>query len=707
MEPFAGDNASARPPVSVIIPFGGSAQEVPPLERSIERLELAAGDQVIVIDNTPAGLGLELSGARTVRAADHRSSYYARNVGAEAAECEWLLFIDADCIPEPELLNEYFAPEPAASEGALAGELTAAGDHLLSRYAVARGMLSQSANLSHPHAPAAVTANLLVRRAAWHSVGGFQEGIRSGGDTDFCWRLQDAGWALGYRPSALVQHRHRETMRGLARQLARHGAGAAWLGRRYPGSMIRPRLAAGLARSLAGAVVWGLSGNFERARFKAIDAPVVVATNLGYVSGNAARRALSPGADRGGIVVLADSFPHLSETFVMNEARALMRRGERVRVEALSRPARPLRGGIRGLPVSFREDDALARRLSDGVWLVARHPLRALRDAASQRRWRRGGDHVTRLPSIAMVARRAVAGSERHLHAHFATSAALEARRLALILGLPHSVAPHAFEIFARPANLAEKLESASFVVTDCYYNVRHLRAILSPDAGRRVHEIVLGIDEARFVRRRPLPGTRVVGSVGRLVEKKGFEYLVEAVAELERKGDPIERLVIAGDGPLRDDLIARADELGVGGRLELPGALEPDEVLDMLHEFDVFALPCVVARDGDRDSMPVVIKEALAMEIIVAGTDEVGLPEMIRPEWGRLVPPRDAKRLAGALGELLALDSRTRAAMGAAGRAFVLERCNVDREAGKLVDLIDATPQSLKPSDGGSGSLP
>ena len=706
MEPFADQRASGRPPVSVIVPFGGAAQDVPSLERALGSLELNADDQIIVVDNSQAGLEVEVRGARTVRASDHRSSYYARNVGAEATTCEWLLFLDADCVPTPELVDEYFAPPPSASDGAVAGELTAAEDGLLSRYAAARGMLSQRANLSHPHAPAAVTANLLVRRAAWHSIGGFQEGIRSGGDTDFCWRLQAAGWSLGYRPRALAEHRHRKTFRGLVRQVARHGAGAAWLERRYPGSMSRPRLGAGVARSLAGALVWSVAGQFERARLKAIDGPVVIATNLGYASGNAAPRAPLPRSNHG-IVVLSDSFPHLSETFVVNEARALTRRGESVRIEALSRPARPLRGGIRGLPVSFREDDALARRLSCGAWLLVRHPIRSVRDAVAQRGWRRGGDHVTRLASIALAARRAAAGGERHLHAHFATSAALEARRLARILGLPYSVAPHAFEIFARPANLSEKLESASFVVTDCQYNVRHLRASLSPEAGRRVHEIVLGIDESRFIRRRPLPGTRVVGSVGRLVEKKGFEYLIEAVAELERKDDPIERLVIAGDGPLRDDLIARADELGVGGRVELPGALEPDEVLDMLHEFDVFALPCVVARDGDRDSMPVVVKEALAMEIIVAGTDEVGLPEMIRPEWGRLVPPRDAKRLAGALGGLLALDSGTRAAMGAAGRAFVLERCNVDREAAKLVDLIDGTPQPLRSSDGGSGSPP
>ena len=123
---------------------------------------------------------------------------------------------------------------------------------------------------------------------------------------------------------------------------------------------------------------------------------------------------------------------------------------------------------------------------------------------------------------------------------------------------------------------------------------------------------------------------------------------------------------------------------------VELAGALTPAQVRALLESADVLAMPCVVAADGDRDSMPVVVKEALAMAIPVVATDEVGLSEVVRHEWGRLAAPRDPASLADALRELLALPAEQRARMGLAGRAFVSERCDVTTETAKLLELID-----------------
>ena len=99
--------------------------------------------------------------------------------------------------------------------------------------------------------------------------------------------------------------------------------------------------------------------------------------------------------------------------------------------------------------------------------------------------------------------------------------------------------------------------------------------------------------------------------------------------------------------------------------------------------------MPCVVAPDGDRDSMPVVVKEALAMELPVVASDEVGLPELVKPAFGRLVPPSDPAALAGALRELLDLPAAERAAMGRAGREYVTRHCNVRAESRRVSDLI------------------
>jgi glycosyltransferase involved in cell wall biosynthesis len=155
-------------------------------------------------------------------------------------------------------------------------------------------------------------------------------------------------------------------------------------------------------------------------------------------------------------------------------------------------------------------------------------------------------------------------------------------------------------------------------------------------------------------------------------------------------------RVVIAGDGPLRPRLEAQVAELGLEDIVELPTAPGPDAVRDLLEGADVLVAPCVVAADGDRDSMPVVVKEALAMSVPVVATDEVGLPEVVAPEWGSLVPPGSPRELAGAIVDLLALPGERRAAMGAAGRAFVLEHCNVDREAERLAALIRASGRGI-----------
>jgi glycosyltransferase involved in cell wall biosynthesis len=178
--------------------------------------------------------------------------------------------------------------------------------------------------------------------------------------------------------------------------------------------------------------------------------------------------------------------------------------------------------------------------------------------------------------------------------------------------------------------------------------------------------------------------------AVGRLVEKKGFADLLDAVALLERRA-PLDGVTIVGDGPLRGALQARAERLGISHRVRFAGSVAPADVARALEAADLLAMPCVVAADGDRDSMPVVVKEALAMELMVVATAEVGLPELVQDGWGRLVPPHDGAALADAIAELLALAPDERAAMGARGREFVRRHCDVDAEAGRLLALIQA----------------
>ena len=371
------------------------------------------------------------------------------------------------------------------------------------------------------------------------------------------------------------------------------------------------------------------------------------------------------------VTVLCDRFPELSETFVVSEVRALRELGLEVEVEALASPEQPAEGAAERARVW--EDESTAQRLVAMAELAVRHPLACLRDLRDRRRWRRE-EPVPPLRFLAPAGRR-VRG--RHVHAHFGAGAALAAMRLSRLTGAPYSVTAHAYDIFQSPANLREKLSGAAFATTGCEYNARHL--------GAGVHVVVMGVDGRRFRRSRPLPGGRTVLAVGRLVEKKGFEYLAEAARLL---GDEA-RVVIAGDGPLRDRLQG----------VQLLGAVPHERVRELLEEADLLCMPCVVAADGDRDSMPVVVKEALAMEVPVVASAEVGLPEVVRPGWGTLVPPRDARALADAIRAELARPPEERAARGRAGRAFVLEHADVLKETEKLAALIEGRPRAYAPT--------
>jgi colanic acid/amylovoran biosynthesis glycosyltransferase len=381
--------------------------------------------------------------------------------------------------------------------------------------------------------------------------------------------------------------------------------------------------------------------------------------------------------------VYLDRFPELSETFVTGELQALRAQGHDVRVEAIVRAARPDHDAAAGLEAAYVEDETRPQRLRALAALVVQHPVRCLRDLAARRRWRRQ-ERVTPLRRLAIRAHRA----EPYIHAHFAATAALDAMRVAALTGVRWGFTAHGYDIYATPANLAEKLRRADVPVTVCDYCARDLERV----GLRPVAKVVMGVDPDAFRRARPYPGTRHVLAIGRLVEKKGFSYLIAAAALLDDV-----TVTIIGDGPLRAELEA----LARGGRVELAGARPPEAVREALEAADLLAVPSVVARDGDRDSMPVVAKEALAMEVPVVASAEVGLPELVRPEWGALVPPGDPHALAEAIHALLARPPEERAAMGRAGREHVVRHANRATETARLAALIDPDGPPRAPRSG------
>ena len=247
-----------RPAVDVVVPFGGGALGA--VLRWAAALEVREDDTVTVVDNraSPEDVAVLPRGVRLIAASGVASSYFARNVGARAGSAPWILFLDADVEPPPDLLDRLLDPSPRERVAVVAGEVLdeepRPGDPRVVRYAWLKRSMSQG-GLRDGFAQ---TANCAVRRAAFEAVGGFRDHVRSGGDADLGFRLRAAGWELELREDAAVVHRSRRALRRFLAQQARHGAGAAWVNRERPGSFP--------ARSLPGVVWWGVRRAAEGAR---------------------------------------------------------------------------------------------------------------------------------------------------------------------------------------------------------------------------------------------------------------------------------------------------------------------------------------------------------------------------------------------------------------------------------------------------------
>jgi hypothetical protein len=406
----------ARPPVSVVMPFAGTAPEAAAALATLAALRTAPGDERILADNS--GLACELrapDGVRVVAAPGEASPARARNAGAEAAGGEWILFIDADTEPPADLIDRFLDPDrpPADDVGALAGGIAAAppGPGLAARYGAAKSFLDAGSHLAHPYLPRAASANLLVRRSAFAAVGGFTEGVRAAEDTDFAWRLQRAGWRLEPRLGAQVTHRYRSSLRALRRQWRGYAAGRAWLGRRYDGFVPQPALARAVRRAghggargtaraataadppAAGPPAAAAPGRAARASFLAIDALLGVEELAGFALSN--RPIRPPHAGPVAVVLVVDRFPAPGDPLA-DYALSL----SDARIEAAARPETLDPTTVRRLRIDYREDDGAATRVLAGLQLTAAHPLRVLRDLTHRR------DGEPPLRALAPAARR-------------------------------------------------------------------------------------------------------------------------------------------------------------------------------------------------------------------------------------------------------------------------------------------------------------
>lgn len=283
-----------RPAVDVVLPFYGSDAQLGEVAARLEALARRDGDTLTVADNRPGASGGATGAVRVIAAGERPTSYHARNRGAAAGRAPWLVFLDADVLPAPDLLDRYFAQPPAEDVGVLAGavvddEPVAGTGTAAERYAFLRSSMDQGAVMDRGQWSFAQTANAAVRREAFEAVGGFEGAVRSGGDADLCFRLRAAGWALEPRTAAVVVHRNRQTVARMLAQRFRHGTGGAWLTTRWPGALPRRRwpglLWWGVRRAGAGMLA-GARGDRDAAVLGLLDGPAVWAFELGRLVPN-------------------------------------------------------------------------------------------------------------------------------------------------------------------------------------------------------------------------------------------------------------------------------------------------------------------------------------------------------------------------------------------------------------------------------------
>ena len=389
-------------------------------------------------------------------------------------------------------------------------------------------------------------------------------------------------------------------------------------------------------------------------------------------------------------------YPRISQTFVLAEILAHERAGLDMDIFSLRRTD------------DTRFHAALAK-VQSPVFQISRASTKATPILDELR------EHAVHLPQLWDVVRGSGAGAEDlvqaarlsraiidrgidHLHAHFGTVATVVARLASKITGVSYSFTAHAKDIFHEvvdEAELRQKLADAAGVITVSQFNVEYLKQKYGV-AAERVKLIYNGLDldEFRFEPNGERPP--LILAVGRLIEKKGFSYLVEACALLRAKGVRF-RCEIVGGGELESYLRKLILECGVGDCVRLCGPMSQSDVKQKIRGASLLAAPCVHAQNDDRDGLPTILLESMALGTPSISTPVTGIPEVLRHDsTGLMVAERDAGALADACEKML-VDQELVDNLVQNARQLIEERFDIDKNSAEIrtffADMMTTEP--------------
>jgi glycosyltransferase involved in cell wall biosynthesis len=364
--------------------------------------------------------------------------------------------------------------------------------------------------------------------------------------------------------------------------------------------------------------------------------------------------------------MILKGWPRISETFISNEIGLLEESGYRIRIFSMRKPRENFThaavAGIKAevlyLPSTLFL--SLHRLLWPNLCVALKNPgpyAKALSLA-----WKRflRNKKIATLKHVFqagfLMHHGLSKGNVQHLHAHFAHSPCSVAMFASILSGIPFSFTGHAKDIYtSNKDQLAEKIAAAKFVVTCTEYNRQYLLDIAprSTHIHRNYHGINVRLFRNESPRIETAPPYRLF-TVARMVEKKGLSTVVAALAELKKQGLPF-TWTLVGEGDLWHETRAAIREAGIEEMVTLAGTLTHEEVLQLFKESDLFVLGCRIAKNGDRDGVPNVLVESLAMGVPVVATTVSGIPELVEHEkTGLLVPPDDPSAMADAFRRLL-----------------------------------------------------
>jgi len=379
------------------------------------------------------------------------------------------------------------------------------------------------------------------------------------------------------------------------------------------------------------------------------------------------------------------------------EMLELERRGFDLTVGSIHPPLTSIRhphAGRLQAPVHYAPPSSIARLREEKARTESRWPQALVE--AHERKYGPAVKASTRARNASYFAELFRRHAVDHFHVHFANRAAHTALFLKAMSGLSFSVTAHGQDFMADLGNddlLREICDEAEFVAVETEYS-RGLMQARCPNAASKIHRVYNGMNLANFLGAGPKSSagaTVEILSVGRLVAFKGFEYLIEACEQLRQRRIQFHCEII-GDGPLHEKLQHQIDELRLGERVTLAGALPQDCVLEKLRAADIFALASTTDDNGASDVFPTVILEAMASARPVVSTTLAGIPEsVIDRETGLLVPAGESGLFADAL-ETLCRDAGLRARYGAAGRARVEQHFQVGITVRPLIEMLEKT---------------